>query len=370
MANGLPQQLLQSLVPQLGGPRQALGFIGALEQQRAAQQQNQQTELINKISIAQSEAGNIASEANALLTSFDTTNPNRAEQKVQLRGALLARARETRANPIPGINPDDFIDMANRLGGVNGFQTIQNELRQDVIRAKDISGQLTAKQREFAGFTAGLSQEDTEQARRIELGLDPRAGTSAQERIASDPTLTTAVAESEAEIKGSIAASKAAIDESTKAFNSLRPARLAIANLDEGIRLIDAGAKTGVVESLLPTVRQSSLELDNLQGRLGLDVIGNTTFGALSESELKFALNTALPKKLKGPALREWLIRKREAQTKLVGYLQEAAIFLGTPGNTIAKFLKLKREQEKTGDDVDLTTLSDEELLQLREQNP
>ena len=85
MANGLSQQVLQSLVPQLGGPRQALGFIGDLEQQRASQQQNQQTELINKITIAQGEASNIASEANAFL-SLDTPQ--------KLTAALVQRAAE------------------------------------------------------------------------------------------------------------------------------------------------------------------------------------------------------------------------------------------------------------------------------------
>lgn len=55
----------------------------------------------------------------------------------------------------------------------------------------------TASQREFAGLTKGLSPEDLTSAQRIKLGLDPRAGISAPERIAADEELTRQVAASE-----------------------------------------------------------------------------------------------------------------------------------------------------------------------------
>jgi hypothetical protein len=129
------------------------------------------------------------------------------------------------------------------------------------------------------------------------------------------------------------------------AFKQLGPLRKNIDNLNEGIRLLDEGAETGVISSKLPSVKEASIKLDNLQARLGLDVIGNTTFGALSESELQFALSAALPQKLEGPALRQWMTEKRDAQIKLMDYLNEAAIFLGTPGNTIADFLRTKEDQ-------------------------
>lgn len=138
-------------------------------------------------------------------------------------------------------------------------------------------------------------------------------------------------------------AAEQAIVMSGEAFEKMRPVGTAIANIDEAISLLDQGAKTGVVVSKLPSVSAASVALDNLQGQMGLDVIGNTTFGALSEAELKFALNTALPQKLSPPELRDWLQRKKEAQSKLSKYLEEAAVFLGTPGNTVADFIKMKR---------------------------
>jgi len=146
--------------------------------------------------------------------------------------------------------------------------------------------------------------------------------------------------------EGAKAAGKQAIEKSGEAFDQLANIDSNMSNLDEAVRLLDEGAQTGLVVGRLPSVSKASRELDNLQARLGLDVIGNTTFGALSESELNFALNTALPKDLPPAELRQWLIRKKEAQGKLRDYLQQAAIFLGTPGNTVADWAQIQQEQQ------------------------
>ena len=161
----------------------------------------------------------------------------------------------------------------------------------------------------------------------------------------------TATLEAERELKGEVEAGvvsqKAAASASVDAFNKLKTIESAISNIGEAINLIDQGAETGAIASLLPSVKAASVKLDNLQGRLGLDVISNTTFGALSGPEMAFALDTALPKKLEGPDLKDWLIEKKNAQEKLADYLEGAAIYLGTPGNTHASFLKSKRMKKK-----------------------
>jgi hypothetical protein len=196
----------------------------------------------------------------------------------------------------------------------------------------------------------------------VTLEVDPVAGgstvvTEQGAEVVTQPEAQTRLTEQAAVKQAEIDAAKQAIKLSGEAFGQLESVRSAIPNLDEAMRLVDEGANTGVIVSKLPSVQEASIKLDNLQGRLGLDVIGNTTFGALSESELKFALDTALPKNLEGPALKDWLQAKKDSQTKLAEYLQEAAIYLGTPGNTIAKFLAEKEASK------DLTTLSDDDLL-------
>ena len=91
---------------------------------------------------------------------------------------------------------------------------------------------------------------------------------------------------------------------------------------------------------------------------MGLDVVGATTFGALSESELKFALDTALPTSLEPAELKDWLVRKKDSQSKLSNELRKAASFLGQPGNTIADYLDLQEKENPSVSD-----LSDDELF-------
>lgn len=84
------------------------------------------------------------------------------------------------------------------------------ELDNVIAGSKSFAGKpaLTAAQQEFKGLTKGLSEEDILKARRVELGLDARAGISAAERIATDPELTEDVATSEAIIEGKKSAAK------------------------------------------------------------------------------------------------------------------------------------------------------------------
>lgn len=144
-------------------------------------------------------------------------------------------------------------------------------------------------------------------------------------------------------LSGEKAAGTAAIKQSTKKFERLTEIKRSIENISQGIKLLDEGAQTGPVVSKLPSVRASSVALDNIQKSMGLDVIGDTTFGALSKGELDLALSKALPTKLKPVALRQWLVEKRDAQQKLANYLQDAAIFLGTPGNTVAGWIEAQQ---------------------------
>jgi hypothetical protein len=153
-----------------------------------------------------------------------------------------------------------------------------------------------------------------------------------------------------AELQGLRSGERKAAEESIKqsidAFKKLAPIKKNIKNLNEGIRLIDEGAQTGVIAKRFPSIKSASVQLDNLQGRLGLDIIADVTFGALSESELAFAKDTALPIGLEGEPLKEWLTRKRDSQKVLAESLEEAALFLGDPGNNVPDYIRLKRGQQ------------------------
>jgi hypothetical protein len=124
-----------------------------------------------------------------------------------------------------------------------------------------------------------------------------------------------------------------------EAYQALGKASIALGNYEEAISAIDRGAKSGMIYNMLPSITESSASLENAMNRLGLDVIGSVTFGALSEAEMNLAMETAVPRNLEPPELREWLVRKRDAQVKAIDALNRAATYLSTPGNTLQSWM-------------------------------
>lgn len=209
----------------------------------------------------------------------------------------------------------------------------------------------------FALENAGLKPgtPEYEQALRVELGIEPRAGISAAERIAQDPEATTQVAESKGQIKATEEASQQAIKKSGEAYDKLAVIEGTIPKYDRAIQLVREGANTGVLADRFPDLTAEAVELRNVQNQLGLDVISSVTFGALSEKELQVAMQTALPTNLEGDELVNWLEQKKQANKKLAGYLSEAAQFLGTPGNTVADW----EAKRRGGQDSDAQSIDD-----------
>mgnify|MGYP003643589292 CR=1 FL=1 len=164
--------------------------------------------------------------------------------------------------------------------------------------------------------------------------------------------------------KGRTEAVKRAVVQSDKAFEKLESINTNIANLDEGIDLLEnEGANTGVISKLLPTVRASSIKLKNLQNRLGLDIIGAVTFGALSKGELDLALNTALPRNLSEDQLVGFLRDKRNAQVKLRDSITEFAQFTGAGDKTIAEWLEFKKQKSASAQSAEVKTQAEYDAL-------
>ena len=130
---------------------------------------------------------------------------------------------------------------------------------------------------------------------------------------------------------------------------NLGKVRVSIRNADEALKVIqkDGGALTGPVISRIPSFRAASIQLDNIQKRMGLDIVGATTFGALSKGELDLALGVALPTMLRGPELIIFLENQKKAQEQLIIELERAAIYLGEPGNSMSDFIKLLADERK-----------------------
>ena len=145
------------------------------------------------------------------------------------------------------------------------------------------------------------------------------------------------------EAAGSVKAGEAAIGLGQDAWASYGKLQSGIANIDEAIAAIDAGARSGAIERYFPNISEQSASLRNAMDRMGLDIISATTFGALSEGELRLAMDTAVPRNLDEPALRAWLVRRRDAQSKVAAMLADSAQFLSTPGNTLAGWIAKNR---------------------------
>ena len=146
-------------------------------------------------------------------------------------------------------------------------------------------------------------------------------------------------------LTGTRAAASLAQKQVGEAFASINTILTNMGNLDQVVSALDRGAATGLIESMVPAWNAATLEIRNLQGRLGLDVINAATFGALSEKELGLALSIGLPTDMQPKDLRKWALDKKEAQRKLAGYLEDQINYLSIPGTTVNDWLnKLRTE--------------------------
>lgn len=197
---------------------------------------------------------------------------------------------------------------------------------------------------------ANLNPTDVERAARIKLGLDPRQVGSADMTLAEKKDLRKLVSDMKseqaqaikfAELTGTDRAKR--ID---KGFDKINTINSKLSNYDRAIQLIDEGAGVGRINKLWPTIRATTIELDNIKNQLGLDVISGASFGALSEGELNMALQTALPTDLPPLELKNWLIQKKNADIKLLDYVRQQIDHLDQ-GGTTASFLRMMERRQQ-----------------------
>ena len=170
----------------------------------------------------------------------------------------------------------------------------------------------------------------------------PRAATAASEFGDREQAKLNAQLNTRPEIESAVTTAKAEAgdvqDYIKQATPKLAAIRKNIQNYDDVITAIDDGASTGFIQSKLPTFSAASTDLDNIRGKLGLDVVGASTFGALSESELAFALDVALPDTKNPKELKAWVTRKRDAQEAALKDIRDSVAFLND-GNTMADLI-------------------------------
>lgn len=234
---------------------------------------------------------------------------------------------------------DDEEQLTTMLEMLNSQQSIN----------KKGKSELPAESLAFNDLIKDFSAEEQKLARRVKAGTKGRAVSNAILSAIESGDITN-LAEAKAEIKQAekfsemTATSRAkAID---KGFEGIVKIDAGIKNIDRAMSALGSGAGVGAIEKLWPSIKASSVELDNIRGQMALDVVGATTFGALSAGELALAKDIALPIGLDTDELMDYLTRKKAAQEKLRNYYNEQIQFLDQ-GGTIAGFLRSKEKSRE-----------------------
>ena len=228
-----------------------------------------------------------------------------------------------------------FSKMVDAAAGVSPTASVQSSstytdgtsviiFNDGTKRVTDGAGQVLEGQAAIDAIAAG---NRAEAAKRLDNAVSSRTGT-----LSADINLG-------GEVQAIKAAADAQIKMATDAITSVSKIRNGIANIDVAINALDQGAPSGIIMQYLPAITDAAVELNNAKNRLGLDVVGSVTFGALSEGEMKLAMDTAIPMGMTPLALKDWLARKVTAQKKLADYLDKEAAYLIDPQNTIKGWL-------------------------------
>ena len=226
-----------------------------------------------------------------------------------------------------GTQFDSLLDTASTVqtSTAYGNGTVHKVMRDGTTQVTNPSGEVVT------GEAAAQTIADANAAEVAQRG--DIKGTERTEVLGADINLGAKAAQVKAE--GAILPELA-----LEARNSYTRIRTNIANYDLALDALDEGAAVGAFMNLVPSVTQASIDLDNIRNRLGLDIIGAATFGALSKGELDLALSTGLPTNKSEEGLRKWITERRDAQIKLANELRGAAAYLSKRGSTLEGYFE------------------------------
>ena len=340
------QQALQSKIQglrqqALGGNRQALTQLAAIDPQQAQQ--------LQKFQIGQTEATQESQQRRIKSVVEGALQVQNLPDDASKLNFLKRRREDLKFRDVPTQDTDELIQL---------FEAGQGEQANALISGAVQTGQQLGlikaptqdRKTEFEELTKDLPAEQKKEATLIKLGLSPRAVGSAIQTI-SDRGIEEQIGKSSATIKqrekfGELTGASRAktIDQGVEKIAKIN---LGLGNIDRAISALNRGAGVGAIQRFLPSFKAASVELDNIQKSMALDVIGAVTFGALSEGELNLAKEVALPTGLDTPQLIQHLQDRKSAQEKLKNYYNEQIQFLDQ-GGTVAGFLRQKEQETPT----------------------
>lgn len=353
---------------------------GSLQNRALSGQVQQQESTAQRREAAQAQATSMfKSKSPEQIADFLVENPEMTQVFDNAAGYVSERSKQSKLeaarNTVLGANPDEELaksaqvimeeggDPKDTMAIMDQPEQVKIDAAKQVWAALDPTGfksamsatgkaqaDLPAETRAFNDLIKDMSPENQKSAKLRKAGLKGRAISSAL-MTAIDEGRVTTLAEAKAEIKqaekfGEMTATSRAktID---SGFDAVRKLDVGIKNIDDAIRVIEGGAGVGAIEKLWPSIKASSIELDNIRGRMALDIIGSVTFGALSKGELDLSKDIALPTGLNTNELLDYLSRRKAFETKKRDYYNEQIQFLDQ-GGTVSGFLrKRERDQEQ-----------------------
>ena len=317
MANGLTPDIIGSFLQ----GQQARQQNQLFEQQLAKQQADLNAP--NQQAQVQQLTGQILSgeQQDAKLKELFTINPKAAEDALNAVGLLDQRQRDQAANfafdlintapeqrtskiqaraqslQAQGRDPSDTLSLLNQPAEQQ--DTVLRTIQQAALSTKD-RAKLSARQEtgqdvpaglaEFQALAAGLSPEDAEKAKRIKLGLDPRATGSAVQTIAANGIADT-IAKTESVIaegkeSGKIKA-KIALEPKLKAdIETARAKASADGETFTELRRMEA-AMPGLVDTVGQLKGLAPLVTSTLGGRAFDAVVKESGFGATKGADAR-----------------------------------------------------------------------------------
>ena len=121
----------------------------------------------------------------------------------------------------------------------------------------------------------------------------------------------------------------------------------------QAINEIDAGADATYFRRFTPVFFQNpaTVEFNQIAARLGLDVVGSVTFGALSQAELRVAMRTAVPDFKSNEQARAWFVEQLAAERALASELAEFQRYMQNNRGNYPNFEDFKLQIKRAFDE-------------------
>ena len=201
------------------------------------------------------------------------------------------------------------------------------------------------------GFTLGGQRFDASSD--VTVGIDETAPTEQTFQEAGERGKLEAKSDLEPMIAFDKQNAKQKAETVKATFEELNRTAKSMALYDQAIAEIDAGAKSGAIQKFLPSMRESSIRLDNVADQLGLNIL-STFKGSQTEKELVVSFDIAVPKSLDEDDLREWLVDQKEKQQRAAEILREAVNHFESQGSFTGWLEKRENlTSDEEGNDID-----------------